>query len=217
MSSILKALRKIEEEKRVAQHVAPDLRVDQGLSSTRSKQFLPLFSGIALGAVVVGLFALWLPRDSATVTKEEAVINVSEVLPVVDPGKSSSAPDPAAQPAESLPTVKVQPKVVQTNPAASKPAEPSRVLVASQPPVPQSEAIVAMPEEAVSSELPEGVSLAITEIILHEDSASSIAVINDLPVMVGTYVDSAMVTEIRQDSVLVLIGDKTYTVTASAP
>jgi general secretion pathway protein B len=217
MSSILKALRKIEEEKRVAQHAAPDLRVDQGLSRSRSMQFLPLLSGIALGAIVVGLFTLWLPRTDTPVTKDDAVTNSSEVLPLVELGKGSPAPDPVAQVAEALPVRKALPEVSRTNPLADNRAESSRILSANMPPEPMPATVVAVPEKAVSSALPEGVSLTVSEIILHEDKASSVAVINDLPVMVGTYVDSAIVTEIRQDSVLFSIEDKIYTVAISSP
>ncbi len=59
MSSILKALRKIEEEKRVASHAAPDLRMDHGHSARKGWPFLPLVAGIALGAACVGLFSFW--------------------------------------------------------------------------------------------------------------------------------------------------------------
>ena len=68
MSSILKALRKIEEEKRVANHAAPDLRMDQGNPGQKPRPYLPLAAGIALGAVCVSLFSLWLSSDTTEST-----------------------------------------------------------------------------------------------------------------------------------------------------
>ena len=59
MSSILKALRKLEEEKRGGKLEAPDLRVDQGQSAAVGKSLLPLIVGVVLGALVVGLIFFW--------------------------------------------------------------------------------------------------------------------------------------------------------------
>ncbi|MGK2905326.1 MAG: AMIN domain-containing protein [Desulfuromonadales bacterium] len=68
-----------------------------------------------------------------------------------------------------------------------------------------------------ASVLPDGISLQVSEIFYQQDSASSMAVVNDLPVMVGSQVDSAVVTEIRPDSVVFAIGDRTYVVDQSNP
>ena len=73
--------------------------------------------------------------------------------------------------------------------------------------------MAAVTAPTVSSELPDGISLLVTEIFFQKDSDNSMAVVNDLPVMIGTYVDSAVVTEIRPDRVLFKLGGKTYTVT----
>ena len=43
------------------------------------------------------------------------------------------------------------------------------------------------------------------------------AVVNDLPVMVGSHVDAAVVTEIRTDQVLFEIDGKVYSVSAAHP
>jgi hypothetical protein len=65
--------------------------------------------------------------------------------------------------------------------------------------------------------LPDGISLLVSEIFYQQDSANSMAVVNDLPVMVGSQVDSAVVAEILPDSVVFKIGDKTYAVDQSNP
>ena len=80
MSSILKSLRKIEEEKRGAVRAAPDLRVDQGFAPAKSKQLLPLLTGLALGAVIVGLFFLWSPGPTAPVVKDQPQIKTNEAV-----------------------------------------------------------------------------------------------------------------------------------------
>ena len=76
-------------------------------------------------------------------------------------------------------------------------------------------AIVAPTAPTVSTELPEGVSLLVTEIFFQGDSTNSMAVVNDLPVMIGTQVDAATVIEIHPDRVLFKLDGKTYTVLAT--
>jgi general secretion pathway protein B len=198
MSSILKSLRKIEEEKRGAVRAAPDLRVDQGFAPAKSKQLLPLLIGLALGAVIVGLFFLWSPGSTAPVVKDQPQTKTNEAVSATKQEPKPSAAGPAERvvaPAkkEQKPdvpiVVSIPAKTIQTPPA---------VMVAATAPT-------------VSSELPDGISLLVTEIFFQEDSASSMAVVNDLPVMIGTHVDSAVVTEIRPDRVLFTIDGKTYT------
>ena len=304
MSSILKALRKIEEEKRVAKHKAPDLRVDQGLVSLKSWPFLPLLVGVVFGAVLVGVFFLWSSKDSAPVAeskpepKTEEIVVVdkqdqktlasSQVHLVVDsattgvPARENrlteqarkelaeidkvsvvimspepvtvaenrkaitviSTPTPTATPAPTAttaPTATPAPAPAPTATPALAPAPtptvatiptptakasiqkaiepekatPEATIVASTP----SNTIQAMPaatasalSTAITPELPEGVSLLVAEIFYQDNSTNSMAVVNDLPVMVGTQVDDAIVTEIRPEHVLFKIGDKTYIV-----
>ncbi len=199
MSSILKSLRKIEEEKRGAVRAAPDLRVDQGLAPAKSKQLLPLLTGLALGAVIVGLFFLWAPRSTAPVVKDQPQTKANEVVSAVkQDSKASSAVKAERAVAPAKKEQKPDASIVVSN-SAKTIQTPPVVMVATAAPM-------------VSSELPEGVSLLVTEIFFQEDSAGSMAVVNDLPVMIGTHVDSAVVTEIQPDRVLFKIVNKTYTV-----
>ena len=96
MSSILKALRKIEEEKRVANHAAPDLRRDQGHSGKKARPYLPLVAGIALGAVCVSLFSLWFSSG----TPELAI--QSQQQPMVTAVESTQAVPPAVVAKEEM-------------------------------------------------------------------------------------------------------------------
>jgi hypothetical protein len=65
--------------------------------------------------------------------------------------------------------------------------------------------------------LPKGLILQVTEIFYQDDSANSMAVVNDLPVMVGTQVESAVVSEIQPDRVIFKVGDKTYSIAGVKP
>ena len=256
MSSILKALRKIEEEKRINQNAAPNLMSDQGFSQVRGKPLLFLAAGIALGAAMVGLVFLW-PADELT-----PVVNP---LAKAEPGKTAvTIQEPQSVPEEVLVKEVVTPAVVEDsaqNPELSgqglksfaasgevsgvalqpvtveaveqlKTTPPKQVApaVSTAAKKPESQEVLARPAKpmqapevkdtvnqpsSAASELPDGVTLLVSEIFFQEDSANSMAVVNDLPVMVGTLVDNAVVAEIRPDSVLFEVSGTTYEVDRS--
>ena len=252
MSSILKALRKIEEEKRVASHAAPDLRMDQGLAETKPRPLLPLIAGVALGSVCVGFFFLWSSLDFPEVVSppqpeaqvvvvgsnqaEQPVIVLEEKSPVTP---LSASPAPAVR--EKTPE-----KVVETNkiPEIILPAEPMPAVFTTPEPIKTLEPPIAfeaqaktpkvvkeVPKESTTTTkaskpeslavkarpLPVGTSLKVTEVFYQDDPANSMAVVNDLPVMIGTFVDSAVVLEIRSDKVVFKIGDDSYDVPVTPP
>ncbi len=258
MSSILKALRKIGEEKRVDQHAAPDLRLDQGLTPVKSKPFLPLLIGIALGAVVIAPLFLLASKESTPVTKahpvakvphaekaqvvakpEEAVAVETEVIAsvttvsvspqnkIADQGRKDLTGPTKMSVVTSLPepvAIAEQGKRAAPKSAPKVPAKKQIVTEASMIVEKTSEAVQKSPEVAVVkpvstefSELPAGVSLVVAEIFYNEDGANSMAVVNDLPVMVGTHVDSAIVVAIRPDSVLFKIDENSYIVNLPNP
>jgi general secretion pathway protein B len=218
MSSILKALRKIEEEKRVARPAAPDLRVDQGLRPVRAKQYRPLLVGVVLGAFIVGLFSFWLSGNADLVVKEAS--QPSESVPSTIP--SRALPDkPTVKTANSevslspVPKPVVRQRAVVTSQPVAKPEKKLPVVdLATQADMPTAVPIV--PSPVVSAVLPEGVSLFVTEIFWQESNSDSMAVVNDLPVMVGTHVDSAVVDGIRKEQVIFKIDGKLYIVGLSS-
>ena len=236
MSSILKALRKLEEEKRGGKLEAPDLRVDQGRPASVGKSFLPLVAGIVFGAVIVGLFFLWPPGP----TQKPDVVQSEPLAPVVSaalqavvneappvPETAKALPDTSA-PAKSETPVAAsvnEPAVTQAmrapDPATVTGSEPRRQKASPLAPgiAGPAEPARAVVEKSVPGEvvaLPEGISLIVTE-IFYQDAVNSMAVVNDLPVMVGGHIDSAMVTAIHIDRVLFEIDGKVYTVSASQP
>jgi general secretion pathway protein B len=225
MSSILKALRKLEEEKRGGKLEAPDLRVDQGQSVAVGKSLLPLIVGVVLGALVVSLVFFW---PTGAPQKPDLVQSVTPTVlpPVVEPPVASpqvvTDPPPASQtaktpqvttaparPAASVAPVVSEPVVsrpVRMSPAPAdiaKPAAPVEVVVQQE-----------LPPETVA--LPDGIRLNVTE-IFYQDAVNSMAVVNDLPVMVGSHVDAAVITEILTDRVLFEIDGKVYSVSVLQP
>ncbi len=264
MSSILKALRKIEEEKQVNKSAAPDLMSDQGFVPLKPKPFVPVLSGVAIGAVLVGLLFLWVLKGPASVVTTQpeskpehaAVVAVAEQAQVISSAEqkektsdsalnlntlqisaySGQSLDNLAESEKvSVVTLSPEPAALVENHSAqtSKPVVKSPVKpIAIKAKAPEIKGIAGNlakvkqePKEAVavnmtpkiSSDLPHGVSLLVSEIFYQEDSANSMAVVNDLAVMVGSYVDSAVVNEIRPDSVVFEIGSIIYKVNWSRP
>jgi hypothetical protein len=250
MSSILKALRKIEEEKRVANQAAPDLRMDHGNYGKKARPYLPLVAGIALGALCVGLFGFWFssePPEISNPSQLQPMVPVVESKQAVPPAVMAKGEmlEPFSEKSKTLPvqksiiepvteTVKVREVIIpvenipvtsiQTKP---KKQEPKIVPERKTPPPEKvvSESVTAniakasIPEPLVvkPKALPEGVLLKVSETFFADDPANSMAVVNDLPVMIGTFVESAVVEEIRSDKVVFKIGAHTYDVPVTPP
>ena len=254
MSSILKALRKIEEEKRLASHAAPDLRMDQGLAETKPRPLLPLIAGVALGSVCVGFFFLWSSSDFPEVASPPQPQPEAQVVvvgsnqaeqPVIVLEEKSPVTPLSASPATAV-REKTPEKVVETSkiPEIILPAEPVPAVFTTPEPIKTLEPPIAFeaqaktpkvvkeaPKESMATtraskpeslpvkarSLPVGTSLKVTEVFYQDDPANSMAVVNDLPVMIGTFVDSAVVLEIRSDKVVFKIGDDSYDVPVIPP
>jgi len=244
MSSILKALRKIEEEKRGGKLEAPDLRSDQGRPVVTRKPLIPLVVGIVFGVVVAGLFFLWSggfrqdrnvvsevtrppvapvtsqapPVQQVIVGKQMAPETIAKTLQQAAPLTPVKSEAPVESTANELPASRIvrepipAPKVVHRPVKHAKPQNPPD---AGEPATPTGAA--AEPElPANNLTLPEGIELIVTE-VFYKDAVNSMAVVNDLPVMVGSHVDSAVVTEIHADRVLFEVDGKVYSVPALLP
>jgi len=225
MSSILKALRKLEEEKRGGKLEAPDLRVDQGQPAAVGKSLLPLIVGVVLGALVVSLVFFWpagTPQKTDVIQSVTPTVPSPVVEPPVDLPQVVTDPPPAPQTAKTpqVPTAPAKPEAsvapVVSEPVVSRPVRMSPAPADIANPAAPVEVVVQqeLPPETVA--LPDGIRLNVTE-IFYQDAVNSMAVVNDLPVMVGSHVDSAVVTEIRADRVLFEIDGKVYPVSALQP
>lgn len=228
MSSILKALRKVEEEKRAATHAAPDLRSDQGTTASKSQPFLALLAGAFLGVFCLGIFFLFTMEKSEPVQGMKVQVSAEPAAPVaVTPATPVQVQSPRE---EVIPVVRMpREPVAVTEPVTKKIKKTSRTAATStaglaasaggsttshaelEKPIEQP----ARPVAAKSAPLPVGTSLIVTEIFYHEEAENSMAVVNDLPVMVGTLIDSAIVTAISTDHVVFDIENKSYMVRKS--
>ena len=298
-SSILKALRKLEEEKRGGKHEAPDLRVDQGQTASKNRFFVPLAAGIVCGAGMVGLFFLVPggpeqtpeivqnePRTPLATVAEQArsmpqAATVKPVLPetaapppvsapssvksensaavaatgkyhgVAEGGAAESAAvrSQAQRVAQAVSEKPERPIPNEASPRASAPASadsemPEAVTASDNAPgVSEGRSVdnsaverqaqieqradavvaarpsgtVAMPNPAQKIvQLPAGIRLQVSE-IYYQGDLNSMAVVNDLPVMVGSHIDSALVTEIQADRVMFEIDGEVFTVSPPQP
>lgn len=239
MSSILKALRKLEEEKRGGKLKAPDLRVDQGRPDTSARPLVPLVIGAVSGMVLVGLIFLWLTGPQA---KRDLLLNDTRVPATPVNTQAQRLPQTVVeQPLVSVPDATLPRPFAPDSGVAETPVLPaataSEPAKATSEPVSNSTAAIHVQgtgrtsaattsQQSVidvqqdlspaTAELPAGINLLVSE-IFYQDDVNSMAVVNDLPVMIGSHVDSAVVTEIHADRVLFQIDGQVYTVKPLQP
>lgn len=244
MSSILKSLRKLESQKRGGTR-APDLLVDQGGgASPRSSALLPLAAGIALGALAVVLVLfLTMLREEPTSPPLTSSKPVTEQPATAAPAPLSSAVRDVRADLVSEQSPSAEPAPV-TSPQFTGPVLPAVqadrqapvALAPSEEPVSKGAAVTPRAQvardtrpsvigakaqqvaAAVHTSVAEKESdLQVTEIFYQDDRFNSMAVVNDLPVMVGTQVESAVVKDILPDAVIFTLDDRTLTVPVSKP
>ena len=249
MSSVLKALKKLEEERRgdaAASGAAAGQKWASGGQPERRPRYLLLaIAGLAVGLLVV-LVLLW-PRGSEPPVAVVAP-PAATVLPAV--AAPAAVPQPVSPPvAVDRPAVVATPQPARVEPvrpaAAVTPTpvvaipEPRQTPEPTPPPAPLPEAIdlaasrplpvappVREPARPVRTEAPvrqvqinrfdipspgqqwvAPPQLKVSE-IFPPTGGERMAIVNGLPVMVGTMVDEAMVEEIHDDRVIVSIGGK---------
>lgn len=218
MSSILKAIRKIEDEKRSGEHESPNLMVDHGRSeNTRSRSSLLMLSfGILVGGVVAGFFVwgMQLGTDDAHDALKSTLADKPDTNPVAQkieshlPGddRATSPESDALDDSQRLPTREpAQDNIVET------------VIIDGKQPSSAVNNSLAKPVDETLPSLPAGINLEVSEIYYSDQSSDSMAVVNDLPVMVGTHIDSAVVTAIHADRVDFLVDGKAYSVRVVPP
>lgn len=228
MSSILKAIRKIEDEKRSGENHAPDLMVDHGQITKKTLTILPLISGAVLGAVAVGGLLFWVQDSKIQVVGNDQEINQGQATGA---SMQSSVKDEHAatlkgdvvegKPSMVAPlqdeAVKVETLPPETSPKSVAAKLPRDVRMKSEPQQASRQVLPVVQSSKSPPHLPAGVSLFVSEIIYQEDSANSLAVVNDLPVMLGTHIESAVVSEIHPDHVVFMIDGKPYSVSPDKP
>jgi len=182
MSSILKALKKLENEKALKQGGAVDLARDI-LRSAEPRRSSPLRLPLLTLALILfgGLIGMVLMN---WVNPQAPLVPVAQA-PQVD------QPLPAAQTPASVPDAGMGEPAASPPPVAPaiQPVQPTHV---NQPPPPT-------PTTAHAQARPQ---LVISGIVYPEDPEGRIAIINDLPTMTGALIDGARVEEIRAGSVV---------------
>jgi len=185
MSSILRALRKLESEKSQLGEGSVDLARDILKRSYEERRSSPIWLIAAFVVAVVLLGAGWwlyIPEQvpqQAVLPLEKPVEPVAVTLPV----------------ASEKPSIPVPPVVVMPNRTLTPPVE----KISQQPKAVTAEkSLPRKAKETAPILIPD---LTIEEIVFVNDPGARLAVINDLPVMQGTDIDGARVVEILSDRV----------------
>lgn len=199
MSSILKALKRLEEDKAERLDAPVDIARDilRQPRNTRHPAPWKLLVPVVGGVVVVagGLFLL--DQWHSTRASEP----VAQAEPAVSP-----PPPPAVAPIEVRtivpPAVPGEPEIVEVQmspPPVARPKEPAaRATAAPKAPVVQPDA---KPVPAATVEQAALPPLAVSGIAFQTEREARLAVVNDLPVMEGTLIEGARVEEILADRV----------------
>lgn len=217
MSSILKALKKLEEEK-IAQHeesrrhVSGEIlkpQIERGISA----KWLWLLAGVSTVVILLLLVALLRKTPTEQLTVKVNAPFKNEVMPP-SPAQEATPTKPAAGvPKSATPLVLPAPgqplknQTVQTpplRPNQPRPAEPELPgFKAPEPP---------RAEPAPAKLLPASTEAALTlnGIAWNRDSADRLAIINGQPVGVGEIVAGAVVVEILQDRARFTRNGKTF-------
>jgi len=187
MSSILKALKKLEEENARREGGATDIARDILRISPRKKQSPWL---LPTTTVICALF----------LACSFLLMRTSEDAPLYT--ESPRLKDPAL-PSQVAPH-RTQDRVVVSQPEGSKPiardTAPREMITKSDTRLPEPAAPpVVAPPKSPSPLLP---NLVVTGIAYQDDRQSRMAIINDLPAMEGTHVDLALIEEILPDRVI---------------
>lgn len=208
MSSILEALKKLEEEKAARRGGGGNIAGKVTAAGRRPRQkpgwHLPAgMAAVAVAAVLVTYAVMggFSPRPGETVSP--GGIKPASAPPTI-PAPLPAAPDGrGAAPAAVLPLSTQQGAF--TAPATAR-AHPAPVTAMRQPaPPPSSEKLVPAEQTAASAQPAAGAQLpafTVSGIAWQKDSASRLAVVNGVSVAEGNMIEGAQVREILPDRVL---------------
>jgi general secretion pathway protein B len=213
VSSILKALRKLEEEKSRSREGTPDIARDILKRGPRRKAF-PWMT-FASVAVLVLVFALtgYILMGKSEFPEPPQTQSIHEMPPAQSPApavSSSEQKNPlqaVSAPAPPTAAARKTPTKIPAGPAwsAEPKATPEPVKTAPAPRPAAKEIVDPLP------------ALTLTGIAFQEDRESRLAVINDLPVMEGTVIAGARVVEISEDRVRFNYSGRSFEVLLDGP
>jgi general secretion pathway protein B len=214
MSSILKALRRLEEDKAARQDAPVDIGRDilrRPRKARRSAPGLILALVVAGGLLTAGAAAILFHADG-----RPSVGGPDIVLPAEQAAASpQSTPQPpevaeVAPPAPNRPLLANEPEVIEVRMAsppvasANRPPAPPRgpPAAAPEPPMPPAPLPSADPAPSAPVETAAAPQLVVSGIAYQPDPQGRLAVVNDLPVMQGTVIEGVSVEEILADRVV---------------
>lgn len=212
MSSILKALKKLEQEKVLRGERTVDLALDIHRGAQRRQGGSPVTILLVILLLVIVIAGAWvlmtpegekretLPGGTIVGTPPQPLAVVPETPPVVQPAFPAELPSAAK---EETPVPGKRKNIARTldAPGAEPPAPPPKESSSSVSPV---------RPEGVRNQLRQFAGLKLTGIVWQGDASSRMAIIDDLPVMVGTVISGATVVEILTDRVVLSHDGKTF-------
>ena len=215
MSSILKALKKLETEKALTEEVA-GINVSREIlrqqpASRKAVLWLSI-AGIVAVAVIATLTALLLAKPSrqqeATTAPAAAVSPKEAALPTAAGAVTATPPaDSGSRVVPSLTTAPAKRDLQTASPALLPPAAASRST--TEMPASHVAAPVTIPPESGRKPLPPSTpeqadtALTLSGIAWNKDSADRLAIINGQPTATGAIVSGVVVEEIMPDRVKV--------------
>ena len=212
MSSILKALQKVEAEKAARRNAAPIAGEIGRIRQRRGVKSRWLIPAAMVAVAAVAVFATYtfmggLSRQNQAVVAPAAV--KAAAAPVQNPQLQPMLPEPAApiRPGPTAPLFRHRQPVAVKVPAApaAKVIPPPTTAIEVMPTEPQpiNQAPVAKrePDLPVQHQTRAGADLKVSGIAWQKESVSRLAVVNGTPVVQGAVVEGARVEEIFQDRV----------------
>ena len=211
MSSILKALRRLEEERARKSHVAPEIAASllRG-DSRRQKSSLWIWPAVfALVVVTLAVFFWsWRPAVVSNLSNPPASLTLS--APATLPVSS-----PAGRGGEIIIEEIVDQRQSTLLPVAALPVStPAHLPDKVKPPIQSREEAVPTPvaNNPVPVFITERQSPVVSAIAWQDDSSARMAVVDGLPVMTGESVATARIVEILPDRILFEEGGERFTV-----
>ncbi|HZV81823.1 MAG TPA: general secretion pathway protein GspB [Geobacteraceae bacterium] len=226
MSSILKALKKLEQEKAMRREGEIDLSREILHGPTRRKKRFSWQWPAAITTIVLlfAIVAILLTRETTTVKPEQHPTPLREAQLPSTPAPVAAekiSPRPADAPRlEAVPVYKPA-KVSAANPAPTRiptplspPQQPSMQAPSLPPAAPPVTATAPRVEPARKQAPPAPVdpAFAVSGIAWNKDSADRLAIVNGQPLTTGSFLDGAVVEEILPDRVRFSQGGKTFEV-----
>lgn len=213
MSSILKALKKLEEEKSLHSetkklNVSREILRQPDGEKKMLKRLWLLGGSAALVIVILTVALLRKPAPQETRKQPEApaalpagAVPAQENLPVAPRLNGSGKKTLPAEAGEAEPERKTA-RQLQEQPATRPPAAKSTELPGAAPRAAEHKELAPPPKAAADQAAPgDGTALTLSGIAWNKDSADRLAIINGQPAAIGATVGGAIVEEILPDRV----------------